>query len=308
MIDLPPIIGLLIGTVALYFGAEWIVHGGSHLAHRMGISRIAIGLTIVAFGTSLPELIVSVLAALEGSSSIAIGNVVGSNVANVGLVLGLSTLIFPISYHYKNINRDLWIYLLSCAVMIFFIFDGKVQRIEGLVLFFGLIGYLILCMKRPHPILSEVDFSTLDPKIKCTLMLIGGIIVLSVGAQIFVDGAIALAVHFGISKVAIGMSVVALGTSLPELATSAVAAFRKEHGISIGNIVGSNIFNILCVIGITAGIQPLNAPREILSMEIPFMVMFGLVLIPLGIISHPISRISSLILLAGYVAFIYLLF
>lgn len=308
MIEIPPLVGLLIGTVSLYFGAEWIVHGGSHLAHRMGISRLAIGLTIVAFGTSLPELIVSVLAVLKGSSTIAIGNVVGSNVANVGLVLGLTTLIFPLSYYYKNIRRDLWIYLAICVVFIVFILDGKVQRLEGIILFTGLIGYLILCMKRPHPVLSEVDFATLDPNVKCIVLLVGGMVVLSVGAQVFVDGAVSLAELMGVSEVAIGMSVVALGTSLPELATSVVAAFRKEHGISIGNIVGSNIFNILCVIGIASGIHPLDAPIAILKLEIPFMVAFGLALIPLGIISHPISRVSSFILLAGYTAFIYLLF
>lgn len=302
------ILGLIFGAVCLYYGADWIVHGGSQMAHRMGISRLAIGLTIVAFGTSLPELIVSVIASLNDAPSIAIGNVVGSNVANVGLVLGAVTLIFPVSYHYSAIKRDIWIYLASCALFIAFLWDGTIYQYEGVILLSGLIGYIWLCIKSPHPILSEVDKEKLDAMAKCILMLFVGIAVLSIGAKVFVDSAVTLAEMLGVSEIAIGMSVVALGTSLPELATSIVAALKKEHGISIGNIVGSNLFNILSVIGIAGIVKPLTSSTEILSFEVPFMVAFGVVLIPLGIISHPVSRVSSVLLLTGYGTFIYFLF
>ncbi|MBT3216314.1 MAG: calcium/sodium antiporter [Candidatus Marinimicrobia bacterium] len=302
------IFGLILGAVCLYYGADWIVRGGSNLAHKMGISRLAIGLTIVAFGTSLPELIVSVLAALKDSPSIAIGNVVGSNVANVGLVLGVVALIFPISYRYITIKRDILIYLASCALFIGFIWDGTITRIEGAILFSGLVGYIWLNIKSPHPIVSEVDQDKLDAVLKSFVTLFIGMAVLSIGAKVFVDSAVTLAHAIGISEVAIGMSIVALGTSLPELATSIVAALKKEHAISIGNIVGSNLFNILSVIGISAIIKPLTSSTSILSFEIPIMVAFGLVLIPLGIISQPISKFNSFLLLSGYVGFIYFLF
>ena len=302
------VLGLIVGGICLYFGAEWIVHGGSHMAHRMGISRLAIGLTIVAFGTSLPELIVSVIAALDNAPSIAIGNVVGSNVANVGLVLGAVTLIFPISYQYSAIKRDIWIYLVSCAFFIGFMWDGTIETYEAAVLLGGLVGYIWMCYKSPHPILSEVDQDKLDAMAKCVLLLLVGIAVLSIGAKVFVDSAVTIAGLLGVPEVAIGMSIVALGTSVPELATSIVAAFKKEHGISIGNIVGSNLFNILSVLGIAGLVKPLTTSTDILLFEVPFMVGFGLVLIPLGIISQPISRISSVLLLAGYGTFIYFLF
>ncbi|MDP6611990.1 MAG: calcium/sodium antiporter [Candidatus Marinimicrobia bacterium] len=299
---------LAAGSIMLYYGAEWIVKGGVSISRRLGISTLVIGLTVVAFGTSLPELVVSIIAALEGSSSIAIGNVVGSNIANVGLVLGLSALIFPISVHFGYLKRDLFIYMGVCAIFVLFAFDGRLSRFEGAVLFISLIFYVLLCIKNPQgeePLPDEGGEESIG---KLVLYIIAGIIMLAFGADLFVDGAIFLARFLDVPEVVIGMSVVAFGTSLPELATSAIAAFRKESAISVGNIIGSNIFNILSVLGLASIIQPLDSPKTIMGLEVPFMIGYGLAMIFIAKIHQPIHRIVSAILLTGYFVFLYLLF
>ena len=302
------ILFLIAGSAMLYYGAEWIVKGGSNIATRLGIPSLVIGLTIVAFGTSLPELIVSVIAALEGSSAIAVGNVVGSNVANVGLVLGLSALIFPITVNYDHLKRDLFIYLVVCTLFIFFAFDGRLSQFEGMIFVISLIFYILFCIKSPTGEKSEVEEVVEGGMWNLVGLIIGGIAFLSIGADLFVDGAIFMAQYLGISEVVIGMSVVAFGTSLPELATSAMAAFRKESAISVGNIVGSNIFNILSVLGIASMIHPLDSPKEILGKEVVFMVAYGIVMFLIAKMPQPINRPTSSFLLIGYIFFIYLLF
>ena len=302
------IFSLLIGSTLLYFGAEWIVKGGVSVAKRFGISTLVVGLTVVAFGTSLPELVVSIIAAIENSSTLAIGNAVGSNIANIGLALALSALIFPITINYLPIKRDLWIYLFACLLFILFVFDGRLSRFEGLFLFIGLVFYIIICIHNPLNDEYEPQDHLEYSLAKATTYIIAGILSLAFGANLFVDGAIYLARYLGVSEIVIGMSIVALGTSLPELATSAMAAFRKESAISVGNIVGSNIFNILSVLGITSLITPLDSPKEILYFELPVMVLFGLAIIGIAKLPQPIHRSYSAILLLGYLLFIYLLF
>jgi cation:H+ antiporter len=303
------LLSLFCGTCMLYFGAEWIVKGSSRIASKLGISSLVIGLTVVAFGTSLPELIVSIFSALEGSPSIAVGNVVGSNIANVGLVLGLSALFFPFIYvQYNDIKRDLYVYLFSCGLFIFFAFDGRISQFEGIIFVTCLLFYILYCIK--SPLASDKNSEELtDRKMsKLIFLVISGIILLSIGAEIFVDGAIYLARYFGLSEVIIGMSVVAFGTSLPELSTSVMAAFKKESAISVGNIIGSNIFNILSVLGITSIIYPLDSPRNIMSKEVLFMVGFAFALFVIAKLPQPISRFTSIFLLTGYLIFIYMLF
>ena len=302
------IFSLLIGSTLLYFGAEWIVKGGVSVAKRFGISTLVVGLTVVAFGTSLPELVVSIIAAIENSPTLAIGNVVGSNIANIGLALALSALIFPITINYLPIKRDLWIYLFACLLFILFVFDGRLSRFEGLFLFIGLVFYIIICINNPLNDEYEPKDHLEHSLVKAITSIIAGILSLAFGANLFVDGAIYLARYLGVSEIVIGMSIVALGTSLPELATSAMAAFRKESAISVGNIVGSNIFNILSVLGITSLITPLDSPKEILYFELPVMVLFGLAIIVIAKLPQPIHRAYSAILLLGYLLFIYLLF
>jgi cation:H+ antiporter len=294
----------------LFYGADWIVKGGSQLAKYFGLSTIVIGLTVVAFGTSLPELVVSLAAALEGSPTIAIGNVVGSNIANVGLVLGLSSLVFPITIKFTQVKIDLGIYMIVCLLFTYFCMDGEIIRMEGLILFACIIAYTWFAITHPaknrDPEIGQINPNV--PLSKLLLLILFGILLLSIGANIFITGAIDIARYFGVSEIVIGMTIVALGTSLPELATSVIAAFRKESAISIGNIIGSNLFNLLSVIGLVSVISPLESPVEILHFEIPYMVVYGLVLIPIGYMPQPIHRGTALLLLLGYGVFIYQMF
>jgi len=305
---LTSIIYLAVGSVMLYLGSEWIVKGSVSIADRLGISPLVIGLTIVAFGTSLPELIVSIIAAIEGSSEIAVGNVVGSNIANVGLVLGLSAIIFPISIYYSHLRRDLFIYLGVCALFILFAFDGRISRFEGMILFISLIFYVLMSIKHPNGDKSGSEEGAIGSLGRLAAYIVAGIVLLAFGANLFVDGAIFLARLLGVSEITIGMSVVAFGTSLPELATSAMAAYRKESAISIGNIIGSNIFNILSVLGIASMVQPLDSPKSIMHLEVPMMIGFGIAMILMAKLSQPINRFTSFLLLVGYLSFLYLLF
>lgn len=301
------ILYLIIGGAFLFFGANWLVKSAVFFANRLKISSFVIGLTVVAFGTSLPELVISLEAVLTDASAIAIGNIVGSNIANVGLVFGFTSLIFPMAIHFRRIKRDLYIYLFVCFVFVVFLYDGVISRVEGIALFTGLVLYTWSCIRFKRE--QDVESATPIGKTGKTLILfVLGIIGLYFGADLFVKGAIELARIFGVSELAIGMSVVALGTSLPELSTCFVASFRKEHALSVGNIIGSNLFNILSVIGIVGFVKPIISPQEIMTFEIPIMIAFGLVLIPLGLVKQPISRIYSFLLITAYFAFIYGLF
>ena len=299
---------LFLGSIMLYLGSEWIVKGGVAIAEKYGISTIVIGLTVVAFGTSLPELLVSLNAALQGSTSIAVGNAIGSNVANVGLVLALSALIFPISLNYKLIKRDLWIYLVSCAIFILFSLDGRLSKFEGAFFVSSLLFYIIFSIKKPIKTDSEIEKSNDDNFGEKVLFVIFGIVGLSLGADIFVDGSVYIARFFGISEVVIGMTIVAFGTSLPELATSAMAAYKRESAISIGNIIGSNIFNILCVLGVTSIIEPLNSNWDEISFQVLIMIFYGFLIFIASKLTQPINRIFSAMMLCGYILFIYVLF
>ena len=282
---------LLIGTTMLYFGADWIVRSSVSIAKKSNIAPMIIGLTIVAFGTSLPELIVSITAALNDSSSLSVGNAIGSNIANIGLVLGLSSFIFPISCVYKKIKKDLWINIIITIIFALFAFDGLISRFEGMIMFLCLIYYILLCIS------EEKDDEEIPDNIisnnRIFLYLLGGIFVLAYGADLFVDGAISLAKKLGISEAVVGVSIVAFGTSLPELATSVVAAFKKESDISLGNILGSNIFNILCVLGISSMISQLDSPIQMMNREVYFLFILGFLLIAISKMNQPISRLSS---------------
>ena len=299
---------LAFGSILLYLGSEWIVKGGVGIAEKYGISTIVIGLTVVAFGTSLPELLVSLNAAFQGSSSLAFGNAIGSNIANVGLVLSLSAIIFPITMKYSLIKRDLFVYLFSCTVFVFFSLDGRLSKFEGAFFVNTLLFYVIYSIKKPSKGDIDIEDYEGDNFVEMILFVIFGIVGLSLGADLFVNGSVFIARYFGISEVVIGMSIVAFGTSLPELATSVMAAYKKESAISIGNIIGSNIFNILCVLGVTSVIQPLNANWVDIRFQVGVMIAYGLLILVISQLKQPIKRSISLAMLAGYFLFIYLLF
>ncbi len=298
---------LFLGSSMLYFGSEWIVKGGVAIAEKYQISTLVIGLTVVAFGTSLPELLVSLNAAFQGSSSIAVGNAIGSNIANVGLVLSLSAFIFPITLKYQLIKRDLIVYMLSCLVFIIFSLDGRLSKFEGA---FFVSSLLFICFSIKKPVESDLEIESTDSDnfIEMILFVIFGIVALALGADLFVKGAVFIARFFYVSEVVIGMSVVAFGTSLPELATSAMAAFKKQSEISLGNIIGSNIFNIFCVLGITAIIEPLNSKWNEISFQVFVMIFYGFLIFIASKLPQPFNRRLSGVMLMGYFVFIYLLF
>jgi cation:H+ antiporter len=301
------IVYLCCGAALLYLGANWLVKSGINIAQKFHVSALVIGLTVIAFGTSLPELVISIHAVLMGSPTIAIGNVVGSNVANVGLVLGLSSLIFPISIHFQKVKRDLFIYLGVCVIFILFALNGIFSRLEGVLLFSGLILYTWIRIIHPTSKDPNTDKSQIKLSTIVGLFLVG-VWALYYGSKLFVNGAVEISRLLGISEVVIGMTIVALGTSIPELATSTVAAFKRQSAISVGNIIGSNLFNILSVIGLVSIIKPLIVPPEILLFEVPVMIVFGVVLIPAGLFKQPLSRVFSIGLILGYCYFIFELF
>jgi len=301
------ILYLLIGSVLLYFGADWMIKSSVHIASKLNISRFVIGLTIVAFGTSLPELGVSLKAALFNKSDIAIGNIIGSNITNVLLVLGISSMFNPILISFSKIKKDILIYLFVCVLLIFLLQNGILERWEGVLLFTGIIFYTIhsFITDKSHDEEFEDPFSTWRRTI---IFLVLGIILLYIGSESFIKGAVDFAKIIGVSDLIIGMSVVALGTSLPELVTSVFAAVKKEHSISVGNIIGSNLFNILSVLGLVSFIKPLSVETSIFRFEIPIMIGAGLLLVPISLRQRPISKIISLSMLFGYSVFICILF
>ncbi|UCD84357.1 MAG: calcium/sodium antiporter [Deltaproteobacteria bacterium] len=308
------IILFLLGVLILYLGAEWLVKGSVRMARLLGITPLIIGLTVVGFGTSSPELVVSMSAALKKVDDIALGNIIGSNIANIGLVLGLSALISPLKINPDILKRELPIMLLVSLVIYWMSLDLRISFIEGAFLFAGIICFNALSYYSAKSGAGSAKITDIESlkvegtRKKQAFLIALGLAGIVGGAQLMVRSAIFVARELGISELVIGLTVVALGTSLPELAASMVAAFRKESDISIGNVIGSNIFNILMVIGIVAMISPLKVSSETLKLEFPVMIIFGLALYPIMKTGLTISRIEGAILTAGYLGFVGYLF
>jgi len=309
---------IAVSAALLFFGAEWLVKGGSRLAQQLGVKPLIVGLTIVAFGTSMPEFVVSLIAnVFEDSSTIAIGNIIGSNITNIGLILGLSGLIFPIVIHFKQTYKGL-VFLFVISLLLYALsVDGTVSRIDGFVMVAVLIGYIAYLYRHPAEADIQAEEDLYGTRLQNLLLVLAGSIALSVGAWLFVKSAVWIAEEFRIPKMVIGLTIIAIGTSLPELATSLVAAFRKQGEISVGNIIGSNVFNILFIMGGVGLIKPLDSlEARIIGDEVVklfphvqyiIMMLFGLVLIPLGL-RHRIGRLTGSILVLGYIAFYLYLF
>ncbi|NQV41723.1 MAG: calcium/sodium antiporter [Candidatus Marinimicrobia bacterium] len=309
---------IALSAALLFFGAEWLVRGGSQLAKQMGVKPLIVGLSIVAFGTSMPEFVVSLIAnVFEDSSTIAIGNIIGSNVTNIGLILGVSGLIFPITIHFKQTYKGL-IFLTVVSILLYVLsLDGSVSRTDGIIMVLVLIGYVFYLYRNPGEVPLESFDGEFGSRSKNLLLVLAGSVALSVGAWLFVKSAVWIAEEFDIPKMVIGLTIVAVGTSLPELATSLVAAFRKHGEISVGNIIGSNVFNILFIMGGVGFIKPLDVLEtrtiagEVVKVfphaQYIIMMLFGLVLIPLGL-RHKIGRLTGTILVLGYVSFYVYLF
>ncbi len=320
-----PILLLILGLAVIIAGAHFMVEGSSRIASKFGISELVIGMTVVAIGTSAPELVVSLLGAIKGSVGIAVGNVVGSNICNLLLIIGLSTLIYPMAVSREIVNRDMQFMLLSTLALLVIAFDRQidtltidddmtsnfVSRSEGILLvFFFLIFivYSVASAKRGERNVEKITDPDEKPKKQYSLglalvMVAGGIAGLIWGGNLLVDNATLIAKAKGVSDVVIGSTIVAIGTSLPELATSVVAAIRKKVGLALGNVVGSNIFNIFLILGGCATITPLPL-ASINHIHFVFLLLATLLLLLSARTSFKIRRAEGALLLAFYVLYI----
>ena len=303
----------IIGLIILYLGGEGLVRGSSRLARAMGISPVLIGLTIVAFGTSAPELVVSIIAAFKGSNDLIMGNILGSNIANIGLILGISALIYPIRIKLTLVKVELPFMILISILLLLLSQNLIIEHFEGAILFILLISMIIYscydAFKEPKEI--EKEFSELvqvdRSYYKNILYIVFGVIGLSIGAKLLVDSAISIAQSLGVSQALIGITAVAIGTSLPELTTSVIAALKRESGIIIGNIIGSNIFNI-GILGIISVLKPIEMKQHLLQFEFCIMILISIILLPIMKTGFKIAKTEGLLLLLFYLMFLRFIF
>lgn len=306
----------LLGAVLLVGGAELLVRGSSRLAIAAGISPLVVGLTVVAFGTSAPELAVSVGGSLTGKADVAVGNIVGSNVMNVLLILGLSALITPLRVRDQLVRLDVPLLIAVSLAVWLMAANGIVSRAEGAVLVLALLAYLLVIFfnlrrGRGGAVTAEIDELAGEAKLSgktvvmSLLLVVLGLVGLSLGARWLVQGAVAAAESFGVSELVIGLTVVAVGTSLPEIATSVAASVRGERDMAVGNVIGSNLFNLLCVLGLTAALPPAGLPvsAAAIAFDLPVMVAVAVVCFPIFFTGGRISRFEGGLLLAYFIAY-----
>ena len=300
----------------LVAGAELLVRGASRLAAYVGIPPLIIGLTVVAYGTSSPEMAVSVKSGLQGNADIAVGNVVGSNIFNVMFILGISAMITPLLVSRQLIKLDVPLMILVSILAFLFGMNGVISRSEGVILFLGILLYTIFLIfqSRKERIVSgdeftrEYGYKGRKPLVQWLfnlLLIVVGLIMLVYGAQLLVDGSISLARIMGVSDIVIGLTIVAAGTSLPEVATSVIASFKGERDIAVGNVIGSNIFNILGVLGLTAMVSPAGIPvaPAVLTFDLPVMLAVALACLPIFFTGGVISRWEGVLFFGYYIAY-----
>lgn len=305
---------MLLGFVLLVVGGDFLVRAAVALSLKLNISKMVIGLTVVSFATSLPELLVSLNAALNGSPSIAINNVVGSNIANIGLVLGITALIGTI-YVDKTFYRFNWPVLMLFSMLFYYFLsnDNELSTLEGAILFIGLIVFVILVLRKSSDTEPDdsIDELTVVSNFKIGVWLLIGGAALYFGSDWLVKGAIVIAQEIGVSEAVISVSIIAVGTSVPELAASVMAVVRNEKAISLGNLIGSNIFNIGSVLGLTAMIKPIIVEDPlIVSRDLIWMLVFAAILLPLAFIlkRHELKKTEGFVLVFIYGIFIYMVF
>jgi len=311
----------VIGLLMLYYGAEWLVKGASSLARSLGLTPMVIGLTVVAFGTSTPELVVSVISSLQQKSMIAVGNVVGSNICNIALVLGLASLFMSIKSNESVVKRDIPIMLGISLYLLLISLNSTIERLEGATLLGGIIIYVCLNYyyavketkqasgkERFSKELVAEDIEYIPSRARQITLIVAGILFVVTGAEILIGSAVKIMKIFGVSEKFIGLTIVALGTSLPELATSVVAAIKKEMDISIGNLVGSNVFNILGVLGAASLIRPIQIPGGFIGsgLLIDYIVMMFISFLPWIMMrkTNTVMRRDGVVLLFCYVGYI----
>ena len=306
---------LLIGSLGLFYGSEWLVDGAKDVAKKLKISDLVIGLTIVSIGTSFPELVVGIISSFEGHADFVIGSVLGSNVANIGLALGLPALFYKMDFEYKNVISAFMYNLLACGALYYVILDNQISSSDSQIFLFLFIIYIIASFLRPNITSCNNEMANeeeevclrLVPLPKSIRKLVAGSLLLYAGSELFIsNGAAPLVREFGFSEKAIGMTVVAMGTSLPELFVTITALSRKEVGISLGNIIGSNIFNILFVLGVIGLIGPLEVSN--VSFELFFGVGLLCLLAFLSFFYKGLNKLSGFLLILIYILFLYLQF
>lgn len=308
--DLPWLL-VIAGLVLLMVGGESLVRGSSRLARRLGVSPLVVGLTVVAFGTSSPELFVSVGAALSGRGDIAIGNVVGSNIGNIGCILAVCAMIFPLRVSMQILRVDMPVALLAALVATVVLSDGRLGRGEAILLLAGLLTYTVLTVRAARRELTPAvreEYATSVPAPVGSIgreiaLIAGGLIALALGARLLVDGAAAIARAAGVSDAVIGLTIVAIGTSLPEFSASLIAAIRRQPDLAVGNIVGSNIFNTLGILGAAGALEPLRA-YDLHGLDLGVMVGFTVLLLPFMKSGFRLQRWEGVLLFAGYAAYL----
>jgi cation:H+ antiporter len=303
---------LLGGLFGLYAGAEGLVRGSASLASQLGLSRLVIGLTVVALGTSMPELMVSVKATHDGLFGISLGNVVGSNICNIALILGFSALIRPLRIDAQVVRLQIPIMIFVSFVLAVLLLNGRIDRFEGSGLFLGVVAYtgysLHLARKENKKLNGDASGLPMEvPMGRLWVSLIfvaGGLGLLMLGAKFFLEGAVSLARILKVSEAVIGLTIVAFGTSLPELATSITAAFKKEGDIAVGNVIGSNIFNILFILGISSLVHPIEM-GGISIIDMGVMIAIAILVFPMARSGFLLTRWEGVILLAAYGGYVY---
>jgi cation:H+ antiporter len=307
---------LILGLVVLIIGGELLVRSAVSLAKKFHISTLVIGMTVISFGTSAPELIVSINAAIGGHPEIAIGNVIGSNIANLALVLGVTVLIFPIAVD-RNTKIIDWP-MMMLATLLFFLFslDGIIQFYEGVSLFLILVTFTYIIIrnsrrktKRELAMAEQIEEAALDEDSvpKSLLILLLGLTGLFFGARWLLDGAVNIALAWGMEERVIAVTIVAFGTSVPELITSGIAALKKETDISVGNLIGSNIFNIMAVIGLTSIVHPISVSQKSINFDMWWVIGIAVAILPMMLIGKKIGRLKGAILLSTYIIYISIL-
>jgi len=302
------ILYIILGAALLYFGGEGLVRGASSLARALGISSLVIGLTVVAFATSCPELFSALVAALKDEPDIALGTVIGSNIANIGLVLGLTAIIFPLAAQRKFIRREVPIMIISGALLFPICWNGIIGRSEGAFFILLLIGFLLYQVRKSrqdsesHPLEAEIEKT--PPQLgRSVVFIVVGVVLLVFGAHFLIEGATAIATAIGISERVIGLTVVAFGTSLPEIASSIIAAIRREPDMVLGNLVGSNIFNVLCILGITTVVCPISVNWAASVIDLLVMLFITFLVFPFLSSGYRLQRREGFVLVTLYLAY-----
>lgn len=301
------------GLLILYFGAEGLVQGASSIALQYGIKPVVVGLTVVALGTSMPEFLVNLFAVVADESPLALGNIIGSNISNIALILGCSALVLPLTVTPEILKRE---YPIMLGVMVLFYvtaLDGRIGALDGSLMVFLLIGLGGVLLYETHQtdtaaVLDQIegDLEGADPEmsgLKKAVYVLGGMAGLALGAHLMVDSAVQIANYLGIATGIIGLTAVALGTSLPELAASMVSAAKSESDMSVGNVMGSNMLNVLFVVGIISIFKPLEVEQRSIMIDFPIMIGFCILLLPIVWSNYRITRVGGTILLTAFLGY-----